>query len=67
MQHAQYVLPFLVLVVNSDRFQVLRSYTLLLYVFLIDLVLGGLHTQSWVIVDHKSQATMYYTNKYTYK
>ena len=30
-QHAQYVLLFLVLVVNSDRFQILWSYTLLLY------------------------------------
>ena len=30
MRHVQCVLPFLVLVVNSDRFQILRSYTLLL-------------------------------------
>ena len=30
MQHAQYVLLFLVLVVNSDRFWILQSYTLLL-------------------------------------
>ena len=29
-QHAQYVLLFLVLAVNSDQFQILRSYTLLL-------------------------------------
>ena len=29
MHHAQYVLLFLVLVANSDRFQILQSYTLL--------------------------------------
>ena len=29
-QHAQCVLPFLVLVVNSDQFQILRSHMLLL-------------------------------------
>ena len=29
-QHVQYVLLFLVLVVNSNRFQTLRSYMLLL-------------------------------------
>ena len=30
MQHVQYVLLFLVLVANSDWFQILQSYTLLL-------------------------------------
>ena len=30
VQHAQYMLLFLVLVVNSDWFQILQSYTLLL-------------------------------------
>ena len=34
MQYAQYVLLFLVLVVNSDQFQILQSYTLLLALFL---------------------------------
>ena len=29
-QHAQYVLLFLVLVINSDQFQILQSYTVLL-------------------------------------
>ena len=30
MHHVQYVLLFIVLAVNSDQFQILQSYTLLL-------------------------------------
>ena len=41
-QHAQYVLQFLVLAVNSTQFQILESYTLLLQpVVLVCFCCGG--------------------------
>ena len=54
MQHAQYVLLFLVLVVNSVRFQILRSYTLLLKLPVFMYSFWCLVTMNWftiIIID----------------
>ena len=45
MQHAQYVLLFLVLAVNSDQFQRLQSYTLLLKLPVL------MHSWRWLLMQ----------------
>ena len=50
-QHAQYVLLFLVLVINSDRFQNLRSYTLPTHPFLCTVGMANKADHSSVVED----------------